>query len=210
MVEKAQEWGGISDDAVSKATGRSWSGWLEFLDGEGARQMGHKEIVALVASPGGIANGWWQQSVAIGYEQARGMRVVGQTSEGGYQIGVQKTLPLASETAWGLLTEGPGRDIWLERAQGITFQPGEHYQAGEAIWGEIRTVAPGQRIRLTWHSPDLARPSTLQVTVVPSGDRASVRFHQEGLSSLEEREQMREHWRQALEQLLEYAKTQSS
>ena len=50
--------------------------------------MNHKEFVALIPGPGQMSNGWWQQSVAVGYEQARGLRVVGQASDGG----VQKTL----------------------------------------------------------------------------------------------------------------------
>ena len=207
MASEVPRSGGMSDDAVSKATGRNWAGWLEFLDSEGAQELDHKGIVALLAGPGGIANGWWQQSVAIGYEQARGMRVVGQTSEGGYQVGVQKTLPLPSEAAWDLVMEGPGRGIWLGEVGNLEFRRGEQYQAGEGVWGEIRTVSAGQRVRLTWQSPELAQPSTLQVTIVPSGDRASVRFHQERLSSLEEREKMREHWRQVLEELLRLVET---
>lgn len=207
MASEVRRLGGMSDDAVSKATGRNWAGWLEFLDGQGAQKMDHKEIVALLASPGGIVNGWWQQSIAIGYEQARGLRVVGQTSEGGYQVGVQKTLPIPTEAAWSLVTEEPGRAIWLGEAGNLEFQRGREYRTGERVRGEIRTVAEGQRVRLTWQSPELARPSTLQVTIVPSGDRASVRFHQEGLSSLEERERMRGKWRQALEELMTLAKT---
>ena len=205
MASEVRRLGGMSDDAVSKATGRNWAGWLEFLDGQGAQKMDHKEIVALLAGPGGIDNGWWQQSIAIGYEQARRMRVVGQTSAGGYQVGVQKTLPVPPETAWNLLTEEPGRAIWLGEVDNLEFQRGERFQTGEGVWGEIRTVAVGQRVRLTWQNPELAQPSTLQVTIVPTGGRASVRFHQERLSGPEEREKMREHWRRALEELLAVA-----
>ena len=191
----------MSDAAVARATGRDWNEWLHFLDHQGAQEMDHKAIVTLLAGPGQLSNGWWQQSVAIGYEQARGLRIVGQTSEGGFQIGVQKTLPLSAEIAWSLLVEGPGLAIWLGTVDNLEFRQGAQYQTREGTWGEIRSVLAGQRVRLTWHSPVLAGPSTLQVTVIPAGDRASVRFHQERLSSLEEREQMRQHWRDTLERL---------
>ena len=200
---------GMSNEAVARATGRDWDAWLRFLDDVGAQESDHKGIVGLIAGPGGLENGWWQQSVAIGYEQARGMRVVGQTSEGGYQIGVQKTLPLPPEEAWSLVMGEPGRAFWLGKVDNLLFQRGEQYQASEGQWGEIRSVLDGQRVRLTWHSPDLAGPSTLQVTITPSGtpasDKSSVRFHQERLSSLKEREQMRERWRKALDGLSELA-----
>ena len=51
---------------------------VKFLDRLGAPEALHKEIVALVAGPGGVSSAWWQQSVAVGYEQARGLRVPGQ------------------------------------------------------------------------------------------------------------------------------------
>ena len=192
---------GVSSDAVAAATGRDWDQWVAFLDELGAGGMTHKEIVALAAGPGGVASGWWQQSVAVGYEQARGLRVVGQTSDADFQIGVQKTLPIPAEAAWELLTGDPGREAWLGPVEGMDFHKGAEYRTLDGRSGEIRSCAPGQRMRLTWSHPQLTRPSTLQVTLVPSGERTSVRFHQERLSSLEERELMREHWRHALEEL---------
>ncbi len=201
MSSNEQRYGGLSGEAVARATGRDWDAWLELLDGLGAREMEHKEIVALIAGPGELSSGWWQQSLAVGYEQARGLRVVGQTSAGGFQIGVQMTLPVSAGEAWDLLTEGPGLGVWLGAADGIEFRKGERYRTLKGASGEVRSVIPGDRVRLTWSSPALAYPSTLQVTVVPSGGKASVRFHQERLSSLEERERMREHWRDVLKEL---------
>ncbi|MCY4367774.1 MAG: SRPBCC domain-containing protein [Chloroflexi bacterium] len=197
--------GGMSSEAVARATGRTWSEWLAFLDDLGAETSTHKEIVALVAGPGGLTNGWWQQSIAVGYEQARGKRVVGQTTAGGFQIGVQKTLPIPADRAWDLVTGDAGRATWLGETASLEFRKGEHYETTGGTCGEVRSIVPGERIRLTWLSPGLAGPSTLQVTLVPSGDRTSFRFHQERLSSLEERELMRTHWRAVLDRLLEAA-----
>ena len=200
-----QRFGRVSSDAVSKATGRGWAEWLELLDGLGAREMSHKEIVALVAGPGEETNGWWQQTVAVGYEQARGLRVVGQTSGADYQIGVQKTLPLPVEEVWRLMVEGRWRDIWLGTTDALECWKGARYSTAEGRYGEVRSVVRCQRLRLTWSAPELAQQSTLQIYLAPSGDKTSVRFHQERLSSLEERELMRTHWREALEKLTELA-----
>ena len=196
-----QRFSGVSSEAVEKGTGRSWAGWLEFLDGMGALEMDHKQIVALVAGPGEQSNGWWQQTVTVGYEQARGLRVVGQTSGADYQIGVQRTLPIPVEEAWGMMVEGPGRDIWLGNTESLELRKGAKYTTTEGRRGEVRSVVAGERLRLTWEGPELAQPSTLQIYLAASGEKTSIRFHQERLSSLEEREQMRAHWREALERL---------
>ena len=153
MSSNEQRYGGLSGEAVARATGRDWDAWLELLDGLGAREMDHKEIVALIAGPGGLSSGWWQQSVAVGYEQARGLRVVGQTSAGGFQIGVQMTLPVSAGEAWDLLMEGPGRDTWLGTADGVEFRKGERYRTSEGVSGEVRSIVPGERVRLIWSSP---------------------------------------------------------
>ena len=198
MSTKHQRIGGISGEAVAKATGRDWDEWLVFLDALDAQQMNHKQIVGLLAAEGGLSNGWWQQMVTVGYEQARGLRKVGQTADAGYQIGVQKTLPIPHELAWDLLVVGPGRDIWLGESQPLDLRKGAEYVTSDGVSGEIRSVAPGQRLRLTWFHPDLPRSSTLQVMLIASGEKTSVRFHQEKLSSQDERERMRQHWREVL------------
>ena len=201
MPDGEQQFSGVSSDAVAKATGRDWEQWLAFLDGLGAQKMSHKEIVALVAGPGELNSGWWQQSVSVGYEQARGLRIVGQTSTADFQIGVQKTLPVPVEASWGLVADGAGRDTWLGKVERLEFRKGEKYQTAEGAWGEVRSAVPGKRVRLTWCSPVLEQQSTLQVTLVESGEKTSVRFHQEGLANQEERERMRSHWRAALDAL---------
>lgn len=205
MPEEEYKHGGVSSEAVARATGRNWPEWLELLDKLGAQDKNHKEIVALIAGPGELSNGWWQQSVAVGYEQARGLRVVGQTSGVDFQIGVQRTLPLPPDAAWSLIAKGPGRDLWLGRTEGLAYRKGEKYRTAEGSWGEIRSAALGQRIRLTWAHPELQQLSTLQIYLAASGDKTSVRFHQERLSGVEERERMRVHWRGVLERLAELA-----
>ena len=201
MPSNERKLSSVSDDAVAAATGRNWDEWTAFLDDLGAAEMTHKEIVALTAGPGGLSSGWWQQSVAVGYEQAKGLRVVGQTSGADFQIGVQKTLPVPPDVAWALLAEGPGRDIWLGSVDPLEFRKGQKYRTADGREGEVRSCVPGERVRLTWSHPSLARTSTVQIYLAPAGDRTSVRFHQERLSSLEERELMRSHWRQVLEEL---------
>ena len=47
---------GASDDAVMKATGRDWAGWVAELDRAGAATRTHKEIAALLHDELGDVN----------------------------------------------------------------------------------------------------------------------------------------------------------
>ena len=72
MSTEFQFLGGVSSEAVVKATGKSWAEWLQILDRAEAREMNHRQIVALLGEESRLSSGWWQQTIAVGYEQARG------------------------------------------------------------------------------------------------------------------------------------------
>lgn len=76
--------GRITSGSLREATGRGWEEWLEVLDAAGAADWEHREIVVhLEREHPQVGTGWWRQSLAIGYEQARGKRVVGGTRHRG-------------------------------------------------------------------------------------------------------------------------------
>jgi uncharacterized protein YndB with AHSA1/START domain len=193
-MDEAERKSGISDEAVQRATGKKWSEWFDILDREGAGSKTHQEIAALLHDKGYIENGWWCQEVTVEYERARSRREVGQTSTAGFEIGVQKTLPIPCGQAWELLTKPEGRRIWLGEVPELKLGKGHRYNTADGTCGEIRSVAEGKRLRLTWQPSDWEQPSTLQIYLMPAGNSTSVRFHQEKLTGPEQREQMRRHW----------------
>jgi hypothetical protein len=65
----------MSDEAVEAKTGKTWSRWFKHLDAAGARKMTHQEIVAHLRDKHDVRP-WWQQMVAVTYEQARGLREI--------------------------------------------------------------------------------------------------------------------------------------
>lgn len=197
----------ISDDAVRSATGKGWDAWFALLDSEGAEALPHKQIARMLHVKGYIASGWWCQMVTVEYERARGKRVLGGTEKAEFQIGVQKTLPLTSEQAWDLITQPKGLALWLGTVPCLRWEKGAIYATAEGTRGEIRSFTPQKLVRLTWQPPDFATPSTLQVYLEPNGKKTAVRFHQEKLANAEIREQMREHWREALQKLAKLGET---
>ena len=57
---------GVGDDAVKKATGKTWTEWFTILDQAGAQKMNHRQIVTLLRDQHGVGS-WWQQMVTVGY-----------------------------------------------------------------------------------------------------------------------------------------------
>ena len=175
------------------------------LDSEGADALPHKQIARLLYDKSYIASSWWCQMVTVEYERARGKRALGETESAGFEIGVQKTLPLTPEQAWDLLTQPEGRALWLGAVPSLHWQKHAAYETAEGTRGEIRSFTPGKHVRLTWQPPHFSTPSTLQISLIPSGTKTALRFHQEKLPSAEAREQMRAHWRDVLQKLAELA-----
>jgi hypothetical protein len=93
---------GVSEEAVRAATGRGWSAWLAALKKAGARAWTHKEIVAWLAACSEMS-GWWRQTVAVAFEKAVGLRVVGQTGGAGFQVGVARTIAAPIGKVWEAL-----------------------------------------------------------------------------------------------------------
>lgn len=192
---------GIGTEAVERATGHGWDFWFDTLDAQAATEFEHPEIVATLAAAG-IENGWWQQQIAVGYEQARGLREVGETAAAGYQVGCQRTLRISKPQLWEFLTSPAGMPTWLGADIDAALAPGERFETDEAIRGEIRTRADGERLRLTWQPSGWDRPSTLQLTLSyprNTAGKTTLRIHHEHLSDAATREAMRSRWTAVLD-----------
>jgi uncharacterized protein YndB with AHSA1/START domain len=198
--------GRISSESVRVATGRGWEDWLEALDAAGAADWDHKEIVAyLEREHPEVGSGWWRQSITVGYEQARGKRVVGETVDAGFQVGVQRSLAATAAEAWELITSRP--ELWLGERVSVAFDEGEQYEVppgngAPGASGEVRVVKPGDRLRMTWQPEGWPAPATLQLTLSESGSgKTAIHAHLEKLPHADAREAMRTRWREALERI---------
>lgn len=200
---RADKIAGISDEAVIDATGQPWDHWLALLDDHNGTELDHKERVAVVAEAG-VESGWWQQQLAVGYEHDRGLREVGETANAGYQVGIQRTVSVPQDEHWDLLLSEAGLATWLGEIESCTIGPGASYETADGITGEIRAVSEGERLRMTWQPPNRETSTTLQLRLScpRNGEtRTTLRFHHEKLADADEREAMRERWREALDRL---------
>ncbi|ARU60782.1 ATPase [Tumebacillus avium] len=134
----------------------------------------------------------------------QGKKLVGQTATAGFQIGVRRTLPMAREQAWQLLTSQEFVKMWLGTLPTLTLQAGHAFHTKEGISGEMRVVKPMEQLRLTWQRPAWNHPSTLQIRLLSNHpDKTTVSFHQEKLADQFMREEMKVYWEAVLAKMLE-------
>jgi len=121
---------GISSAAVRTATGHGWDWWLKTLDKAGAVKLPHREIARMLSDRLGLESRWWAQMIAVGYEQARGLRKPNQTAMG-FVASVSRTVAVPLGALYAAWEEGRRGD-WLP----------------DAI--EVRRATRNKSMRITW------------------------------------------------------------
>jgi hypothetical protein len=108
---------GMADATIKANTGRTWEQWVSTLDRSNAATMPHGKIAALVASDDNV-DGWWAQSVTVGYERIKGLRAIGQRRDGTYEANKSKTFNVPIETLFDAWANARVRKRWLDRGVG--------------------------------------------------------------------------------------------
>lgn len=173
---------GVSDAAVQRATGKSWDEWFALLDAWQGTTHNHTEIARHVYETYGI-DGWWAQSVTVGYERARGMRALHERPDG-FSMNASKTFPVPVERLFAAFAEHDERMRWLEA---VELRP--------------RTSQPPKSARFDV----LPGETRLAVTFVAKGPRkAAAQLQQDRLTSAEEVARWKALWKEELVRLQEF------
>jgi hypothetical protein len=102
-----------SDDAIRERTGRGWEEWFDLLDEWGAAERAHREIARWVAGQLGIEPlAWNAQAVTVSYERARGLRAVGERTDG-FTVTASKTVAASVERLYQAFVDECVRERWL-------------------------------------------------------------------------------------------------
>ena len=121
---------GIADATIKAKTGCTWDRWVFALDHYGADKMSHGEIAALVRTKYKI-DGWWAQSVTVGYERIKGLRAIGQRRDGSYEANKSRTFTVPVKTLFDAWANARVRRRWLD-----------------GRIGKVRTATPTKSMRL--------------------------------------------------------------
>ena len=128
-------------------------------------------------------------------------KIVGQTKDVGFQIGIRKTLPISTETAWDFLFSEEGLNIWLGKISSDHIELNKNYKTREGIEGKVTVFKPNSHLRLTWKPKNWTNISTLQIRVIESKDKTTISVHQEKLTDINQREEMKKYWNKVIETL---------
>jgi hypothetical protein len=128
---------GYSDAAVKAKTGCNWERWVKALDDKQAHTWSHGEIAAYVHKAYKIS-GWWSQMVTVGYERIKGLRVIGQRRDGGFEASKSKVMAAPISRLYRAWRDARLRARWLPDVRPV-----------------IRTATRNKSMRVTW--PDGTR-----------------------------------------------------
>jgi hypothetical protein len=120
-------------------------------------------------------------------------KIVGQTKDAGFEIGVRKTFPVLLATAWEILFSETGIKIWLGKTD-IPFEENAVFKTDDGITGRVTVLKHLSHTRLQWKKPDWPNTSIVQVKVIGAKDKTTISFHQEKLLNNMQREEMKQYW----------------
>lgn len=174
-----------SDSTLRDRTGEGWEHWLAILDDWGARERNHTETARHLREDLEV-DGWWAQTITVGYERARGKRAVGEHAHG-FTANATRTVNVAVEALFDAFMDESTREPWLGDAE-----------------LETRTATRPKGARFNWR----AGPTRVIVGFEAKGDAKSVvAVSHERLVDAAEAEQMRGTWRSALTALKQQLET---
>jgi len=198
MAKKIDKIGRVTSASVFKGTGRDWNEWLKILNKAGAKAWTHQEIVVWLKKKYRLSQ-WWQQGVTHGFEVATGRRIDGQSLKGDYATVATRTVAAPARKVWKFMTEAEGLRLWLNPMSEFLIEKGSEFEVEGGIFGQVRTLKPFVRVRLSWQETEWPKPSILQLHIVPRPkDKCIVVLTHENLRSAQLRDQMRDHWKAKL------------
>jgi len=207
MTQKKTGEGAISDEAVKRATGKEWDEWFEILDEWEAVKRSHKEIAQYLHNEHST-DPWWAQTVAVRYEQERGLRVLGERSDGTFQVSVSRTISASDEQIYDAFTSEEILPRWFGDRASIDLREGGRYDMDGGDVGEYRRLVYPKRIRMTWENAKAYPNTVVEIAITPkSTEKSSVTIQHMKLPSEKAREDMREGWSWALTSLKSYLET---
>jgi hypothetical protein len=170
---------GMSDEKVKEKTGCTWDRWVHALDRKGAEKMSHRDIAALVHEKYKI-DGWWSQTVTVGYERIKGLRARGQRRDGTYEAGKSRTFNVPVTELFDAWADAAVRRRWLD---GATVK--------------VRTATAPKSMRLGWTDG-----SIIAVGFTAKGkSKSSVALSHEKLPDRETASRLKEYWSERLDAL---------
>jgi len=98
-----------SDEVIRERTGRGWDEWRELIDSWPGHTEGHAAIAVWLQKQHQV-DGWWAQSITVGWERITGRRQPGQMADGTFTANKSATVTIDPEALRDMLVDDAGRE----------------------------------------------------------------------------------------------------
>lgn len=129
---------GVSDDTLQEKTGRDWAAWVEALDAIGAQEMTHRDIARHVSAS---LDGWWAQTVTVGYERIRGLRPTHGKRDGTFNASKSKTFSVPVDVLYAAFAQKRQRERWLGDVA-LHVRSSQKHRSMRISWPDGTSVEP--------------------------------------------------------------------
>lgn len=170
---------GRSDASLKAATGCTWERWVKALDHVEAHTWSHRDIAKHVRERYKV-DGWWAQTVTVGYERIKGLRAIGQRRDGSFEATKSRTFAAPLTRVYRAFADRASRERWLPDVELV-----------------IRTATRGKSMRITW--PD--RSSVAVGFARRGGGKSQVAVQHEKLPDRATATRVKQFWAERLEAL---------
>ena len=191
----------MNDATVLKSTRKRIDEWVSVIRTAGFIDATHKEIADFLHDTHELTY-WWAQEVTVECEKRIGRRILGQTADGKFQIGVSKTIDAAPERIWSFFESSEGVKLLFGDSGDVRLSPELEGKSSDGIDYRVTTFKSGSHFRAQWRLSAWPEPSILQLRVTGKNDgKSTVSFHQEKLPDAKSRDVLKKKWRTAAQKI---------
>ncbi len=195
------------DETILAKTGKTREEWYAILDAFDCKTKGHKATAAHLLNDHGV-DAWYAQGITVEYERDRGIREVGQRSDGKFAVSVSRTIAVPVERVWEAWANADQVSTWFTTNATQDFREGGVYDNGDGDKGVFTRIVPNKRLIFTWENEKHCPGTKVGIDFLSKGDsKSGIVLTHEKLPDQKGCEEMKEGWTWALTSLKSYLET---
>lgn len=114
----------MSDEAMVEATGKTHNEWADIIDARWGDDFDHAAVARHLEERFDEINGWWAQTITVGYERITGRRLPYQRADGSFSCSKSRTVAVDADVLRKLLLSDEHRtDLFPDQATELRSKP---------------------------------------------------------------------------------------
>lgn len=114
----------MSDEALVEATGKTHDEWADVIDARWGGDFDHPTVARYLEETFEGVNGWWAQTITVGYERITGLRLPYQRSDGMFACSKTRTVGVDADLLRKMLLSDTHRaDLFPDQVTELRSKP---------------------------------------------------------------------------------------